>query len=155
LLLSFPGFFIIEMLLQFDDELVGILLQAILNDFSPVETQELHRLVLVGTSISTGSSNWEPRCYQRIPGPSLHDHLLDGKLDARKVGEQALEPFSDSFYSWRLAVYREIQERDFPDPQHLSYEQRLFYLPLLRGLMFEKENVAWCDTAIDLLQEGM
>ncbi len=55
----------------------------------------------------------------------------------------------------RLAVYREAQERDYPDAQHLSYEQRLLYLPLLRGLMFETENVAWCDAAIDLLQEGM
>jgi DNA-binding PadR family transcriptional regulator len=52
----------------------------------------------------------------------------------------------------RLAVYRDIQERDFPDPQHLSYEQRLLYLPLLRGLMFETDNVAWCDIAIDLLK---
>ncbi|HET7641292.1 MAG TPA: hypothetical protein VFK47_21460 [Ktedonobacteraceae bacterium] len=33
-----------------------------------------------------------------------------------------------------------------------QYEQRLLYLPLLRGLMFETENVSWCDTAIDLLQ---
>jgi DNA-binding PadR family transcriptional regulator len=51
----------------------------------------------------------------------------------------------------RLSVYRDLQHRDFPDPQHLSYEQRLLYLPLLRGLMFEMDNVAWCDTAIDLL----
>lgn len=58
-------------------------------------------------------------------------------------------------YAERLAVYREAQQRDYPDTQHLSYEQRLLYLPLLRGLMFETENVAWCDAAIDLLQEGM
>jgi DNA-binding PadR family transcriptional regulator len=60
-----------------------------------------------------------------------------------------------ALHAERLAVYREIQNRDFPDKQHLSYEQRLLYLPLLRGLMFEKENVAWCDAAINLLQEGM
>ncbi len=54
----------------------------------------------------------------------------------------------------RLAVYREIQQRDFPDPQHLTYEQQLLYLPLLGGLMFETNNVAWCDTAIDLLQSN-
>jgi Virulence activator alpha C-term len=59
-----------------------------------------------------------------------------------------------ALHAERLAVYRDIQERDFPDPQHLSYDQRLLYLPLLRGLMFEEENVAWCDTAIGLLQEG-
>ncbi len=57
-----------------------------------------------------------------------------------------------ALHSGRLAIYREIQQRDFPDPQHLSYEQRLLYLPLLRGLMFETDNVAWCDTAIDLLR---
>jgi len=54
----------------------------------------------------------------------------------------------------RLAIYREIQQRDFPDPQHLSFEQRYLYLPLLRGLMFEADSIAWCDAAIDLLQEG-
>jgi DNA-binding PadR family transcriptional regulator len=60
-----------------------------------------------------------------------------------------------ALHAERLAVYREIQERDFPDMQHLSYEQRLLYLPLLRGLLFEAENVTWCDAAINLLQEGM
>jgi DNA-binding PadR family transcriptional regulator len=58
-----------------------------------------------------------------------------------------------ALHAERLDLYREIQERDFPDPRHLSYEQRLLYLPLLRGLMFETDNVAWCDTAIYLLQE--
>jgi hypothetical protein len=28
-------------------------------------------------------------------------------------------------------------------------------LPLLRGLMFETENVAWYDAAIDLIQQGI
>ena len=60
-----------------------------------------------------------------------------------------------SLHTERLATYRDIQERDFPDPQHLSYEQRFLYLPLLRGLMFETDNIAWCDAAIDLLQEEM
>src|SRR6266852_1869397 len=59
-----------------------------------------------------------------------------------------------ALHAERLAVYRDIRERDFPDPQRLSYDQRLLYLPLLRGLMFEEENIAWCDTAIGLLQEG-
>jgi Virulence activator alpha C-term len=57
-----------------------------------------------------------------------------------------------ALHAGRLAVYRELQERDFPDPQHLTYEQRLLYLPLLRGLMFETDNVVWCDTAIAFLK---
>jgi DNA-binding PadR family transcriptional regulator len=54
----------------------------------------------------------------------------------------------------KLAIYQMLRERDFPQPQHLSYEQRLQYLPLLRGIMFETDTLAWCDTAISLLQEG-
>jgi DNA-binding PadR family transcriptional regulator len=56
-----------------------------------------------------------------------------------------------AIHAERLAVYRALQEQDFPEPEQLSYEQRLLYLPLLRGVMFETENVAWCDAAIDLL----
>jgi DNA-binding PadR family transcriptional regulator len=56
-----------------------------------------------------------------------------------------------AIHAERLAVYQALQEHDFPEPQQLSYEQRLLYLPLLRGVMFETENVAWCDAAIDLL----
>ena len=70
-----------------------------------------------------------------------------GKLFLRKV------KFYVRNVTERLAVYRQIQEQDFPDPQHLSYEQRLLYLPLLRGVMYETENLAWCDTAIDFLSE--
>jgi DNA-binding PadR family transcriptional regulator len=60
-----------------------------------------------------------------------------------------------AIHAERLAIYRELEEHDFPDPQHLSYEQRFLYLPLLRGLMFEADNIAWCDTAIALLQGGL
>lgn len=91
------------------------------------------------------------------PGVLREDLLLKiraGSLVAREVLLTELRR-RRALSAERLAVYHEIQERDFPDPQHLSYEQRLLYLPLLRGLMFETENVAWCDAAIDLLQEGM
>ena len=91
------------------------------------------------------------------PGVLREDLLLKiraGSLVPREVLLTELRR-RRALYIERLAIYREIQEYDFPDPQHLSYEQRLLYLPLLRGVLFEKENVAWCDAAIDLLQEGM
>ena len=88
------------------------------------------------------------------PGVLREDLLLKvraGALVSRDVLLAELHR-RRALHAERLVVYREIQQRDFPDPQHLSYEQRLLYLPLLRGLMFEADNVAWCDTAIDLLQ---
>lgn len=36
-----------------------------------------------------------------------------------------------ALHAERLEVYRALQEHDFPEPQQLSYEQRLLYLPLL------------------------
>jgi DNA-binding PadR family transcriptional regulator len=52
----------------------------------------------------------------------------------------------------KLALYRAIRQRDFPDPEHLRETQRLQFLPLLRGIMFETDNIAWCDAALALLQ---
>jgi len=57
-----------------------------------------------------------------------------------------------TIHTEKLTIYRSLRERDFADLEQLSYEQRLLYLPLLRGLMFEEENVAWCDAAIAMLQ---
>jgi DNA-binding PadR family transcriptional regulator len=59
-----------------------------------------------------------------------------------------------AFHAEKLAVYQAVQDRDFPEPQQLTYEQRLLYLPLLRGVMFETDNIAWCDAALKFLQEG-
>jgi DNA-binding PadR family transcriptional regulator len=59
-----------------------------------------------------------------------------------------------AIHAERLALYKELQGRHFADPQRLSYDQRLLYLPLLRGVMYEAENVAWCDTAMRLLSEA-
>ncbi len=91
------------------------------------------------------------------PGVLREDLLLKVRAGSLVPSEVLLTELRRrrALHAERLAVYRDIQERDFPDLQHLSYEQRLLYLPLLRGLMFETDNVAWCDTAIGLLQGGM
>lgn len=115
-------------------------------------SEKLYALTLEGRNVLT---EWIMQPSE--PGVLREDLLLKvraGSLVQREVLLTELRR-RRVLHVERLAVYREIQERDFPDPQHLSYEQRLLYLPLLRGLMFEKENVAWCDAAIDLLQEGM
>ncbi len=90
------------------------------------------------------------------PGPLREDLLLKVRAGSLVPPEVLLTELRRrrALHAERLGVYRAIQERDFPDPQHLSYEQRFLYLPLLRGLMFETDNVAWCDIAIELLQEG-
>jgi DNA-binding PadR family transcriptional regulator len=74
-----------------------------------------------------------------------------GSLVAREVLEAELRR-RRGVHAEKVALYQALRERDFPEPQQLTYEQRLLYLPLLRGLMFEADNVAWCDAAIELLQ---
>ena len=88
------------------------------------------------------------------PGVLREDLLLKVRAGALVPRDVLLMELSRrrALHAQRLAVYREIQQVDFPDPQHLSYDQRLLYLPLLRGLMFEADNVAWCETAIDFLE---
>ena len=90
------------------------------------------------------------------PGVLREDLLLKIRAGSLVPREAVLAELRRrrALYAERLALYQQIQEHDFPDPRHLSYEQRLLYLPLLRGLMYETENVAWCDTAIDFLSES-
>ena len=88
------------------------------------------------------------------PGVLREDVLLKVRAGSLVAPEVLLTELRRrrALHAERLAIYHDIQQRDFPDPQHLSYEQQLIYLPLLRGLMFEEDNVAWCDNAIALLQ---
>ena len=119
---------------------------------SPSSTEKLYILTSVGRNALI---EWITQPSE--PGGLREDLLLKVRAGSLVPPEVLLAELRRrrSLYAGRLAIYRDIQERDFPDPQHLSYEQRFLYLPLLRGLMFEKENVAWCDTAIDLLQEEL
>jgi DNA-binding PadR family transcriptional regulator len=89
------------------------------------------------------------------PGVLREDLLLKvhaGSLVPREVLVVELQR-RRAIHAERLAVYQALQEHDFPETEQLSYEQRLLYLPLLRGMMFETGNVAWCDAAIDMLSE--
>ena len=116
---------------------------------SPLSTEKLYALTPEGRDVLTG---WIMQPSE--PGVLREDLLLKvraGSLVPPEVLLTELRRRRD-LHAGRLAVYRDIQERDFPDPQQLSYEQRLLYLPLLRGLMFETDNIAWCDAAIDMLQ---
>ena len=87
------------------------------------------------------------------PGPLREDLLVKVRaaslVDPATLAEQLRH--ARATYADRLARYEALKARDFPDPAALPREQRMHYLPLLRGLMFETENVAWCDAALALL----
>ena len=114
-------------------------------------TEKRYELTLEGRNVLT---EWMMQPSE--PGVLREDLLLKVRAGSLVPLDVLLAELSHrrTLHTERLSVYHHIQEHDFPDPQHLSYEQRLLYLPLLRGLMFETENVTWCDTAIDMLQEG-
>ncbi len=67
------------------------------------------------------------------PGVLREDLLLKVRAGSLVPPEDLLKELRRrrALYAERLAVYRDLQERDFPDPQHLSYEQRL---PLLAAV---------------------
>ena len=87
------------------------------------------------------------------PGPLREDLLVKVRagalVDTATIVEQLRRACAQ--YAERLAHYEAFRARNFPDPEALTREQRLNYLPLLRGLMFEAENIAWCDAAIAML----
>ncbi|TXG92804.1 PadR family transcriptional regulator [Rhodococcus rhodnii] len=52
----------------------------------------------------------------------------------------------------RLAAYRAIEQRDFPDPASLSDAALRQYLVLRGGLRIESGFVDWCDDVLDALR---
>jgi DNA-binding PadR family transcriptional regulator len=87
------------------------------------------------------------------PGPMREDLLVKVRagslVDPGTLAEQIRQ--ARTHYADRLARYEALKARDFPELAALTREQRMNYLPLLRGLMFEAENIAWCDAALALL----
>jgi DNA-binding PadR family transcriptional regulator len=53
----------------------------------------------------------------------------------------------------RLATYQTIAAEYFPNPDQLTFEQRCQYLTLRRGISNEESWIAWCDEAIEALQQ--
>lgn len=43
----------------------------------------------------------------------------------------------------KLAIYREIELRDFPDGRTLSREARIHHLILQKGILFEEGSINW------------
>lgn len=54
-------------------------------------------------------------------------------------------------YLERLSEYRCLEQQYFQNPQKLPLQAKFQYLTLLRGISYEKDWVAWCDEAIQLL----
>ena len=50
----------------------------------------------------------------------------------------------------KLAIYREIELRDFPDGRALSREARIHHLILQKGILFEEGSINW---TLQVLQE--
>ncbi|NJM64619.1 MAG: PadR family transcriptional regulator [Acaryochloris sp. RU_4_1] len=51
----------------------------------------------------------------------------------------------------RLAVYRQIEVKFFPDPESLPMAEKFRYLTLQNGIHHELAWLAWCEEAIALL----
>jgi DNA-binding PadR family transcriptional regulator len=51
----------------------------------------------------------------------------------------------------RLSEYRDLEQQYFQNPQKLPLQAKFQYLTLRRGISYEKDWVAWCDEAIQLL----
>jgi DNA-binding PadR family transcriptional regulator len=56
-----------------------------------------------------------------------------------------------SMHQERLAVYQQIQQNQFANPEQLAKDQLYRYLTLRSGIRFETEWLAWCEEAISLL----
>lgn len=53
-----------------------------------------------------------------------------------------------SQHATRLNLYRQIESQYFAEPAALTYAQRLVWLTLQAGLMYEQQRLNWCDLVL-------
>jgi DNA-binding PadR family transcriptional regulator len=56
-----------------------------------------------------------------------------------------------SQHQQRLAVYRQIEQDFFENPDSLPIEEKFRYLTLRRGIRYEMDWLMWCEEAIAML----
>lgn len=81
----------------------------------------------------------------------IRDELLvkvfAGYLVSKSPLLQELEQHR-SQHEQRLAVYRQIEQQFFLNPESLSIEEKFRYLTLCNGINYEMGWLAWCEEAI-------
>jgi DNA-binding PadR family transcriptional regulator len=76
--------------------------------------------------------------------------IFAGNLVPRDMLVQELERHHD-LHTKQLALYRDIEQRHFANPQALPIEAQFRYLTLRKGIGYEADWLAWCEEAIQLL----
>jgi DNA-binding PadR family transcriptional regulator len=58
-----------------------------------------------------------------------------------------------SLHQERLAIYQQIQQNAFANPEHLSEQELFRYLTLCGGIQYERGWLNWCEEAIAILNK--
>lgn len=53
----------------------------------------------------------------------------------------------------RLAFYRQVEQKFFPEVAQLSQQDRFRYLTLRRGIRYEQDWIAWCAEVLAAFEE--
>ncbi|MEW6491622.1 MAG: PadR family transcriptional regulator [Cyanobacteriota bacterium] len=56
-------------------------------------------------------------------------------------------------HAQKLKIYQDIEQRYFQNPPTLSPQSKFRYLTLRKGIGYERDWMAWCDEAIELLKQ--
>lgn len=89
------------------------------------------------------------------PAPVKDDLLVKifaGYLAPKELMLQELERHRQ-LHQERLKTYQDIKQRYFSNPQSLSPPNKFRYLTLRKGIGYETDWIAWCEEAIELLQQ--
>jgi len=84
---------------------------------------------------------------------------VDLGVKVRAAGQLDPEPLLEELarhrdlHAARLELFREIEQRDFPDPDRLDATATAQHLVLRGGIMIEQSWVDWCEEALRTLRE--
>jgi len=86
----------------------------------------------------------------------LRDELMVRLRADAAVGPLTLAPELArriALHEEKLALYREIEQRDFPPDQALSREVRIHHMILRKGILYEEGSIEWSKQMLAVLNE--
>ncbi|MDY6896630.1 MAG: PadR family transcriptional regulator [Cyanobacteriota bacterium] len=78
--------------------------------------------------------------------------IFSGYIVSEHVILQELEHHRQA-HTEKLSIYRDLEQKYFPNPRQLTQVAKFQYLTLRKGIRYEAEWVEWCNEAIELLDK--
>ncbi|PIY28519.1 MAG: PadR family transcriptional regulator [Comamonadaceae bacterium CG_4_9_14_3_um_filter_60_33] len=108
-------------------------------------------------ALPTGQAELRRWATEPSPTMDLRDEFMVRLRADAALGSLGLAPELArrmALHEEKLALYRDIEQRDFAEPGKLPRAARIHHMILKKGILYEENSIAWAREMIEMLSEA-